>query len=266
MDELFDPYSLVQQQIQNNNEWSAQQAQNQMDFQREMSNTAHQREVADLKAAGLNPVLSAHTQGASTPSGAMGTVDHSGAQALVDLMSQMISADTAKTIAGYGGAGYGGGSYGYTIKGNYRTGPFGQGVQDFLTGFLGMTPREAVQFAGNWVRNNGLPFLQSLDNQEALAYIKSNPGSANTSLKDAAKVQTDLKNAGKARFNQDFSNGNHSSKDVMYYGPNGFPVVDPNWNYGFGSGTHHSPGSFYNKTKDRYFNSYNETSHRKGKF
>ncbi len=82
---------------------SARQAEKQMAFQERMSSTAHQRQVADMRKAGLNPILSATGgKGASSPVGAMAQIKdptHSALDAM--RFKQEISNLNARTNQAY---------------------------------------------------------------------------------------------------------------------------------------------------------------------
>lgn len=106
-----DANALQWQQIGNQQQYNAQQAAitrefnsaeagRQREWAEEMSSTAWQRGIADMRRAGINPMLAASQGGASTPSGASASsVPGSSASSIHPVLRSVISSEVAANSA-----------------------------------------------------------------------------------------------------------------------------------------------------------------------
>jgi len=89
--------NAANQSLQNSaNQQSFYNMMEQQRFQERMSNTAFQRSMADMKKAGLNPILAYQQGGASTPAGGLASAQAATMQNELDPLAEGISSAASK--------------------------------------------------------------------------------------------------------------------------------------------------------------------------
>ena len=201
-----DALNLTRQQIDLNNSWSAEQAQKQMDFQREMSNTAITREVEDMKNAGINPVLSAKLGGASTPNGAMAQSDPSATSALTSIVEKMLDIEETKAVgniySGYGSYHADKETNGYGLT----DGQTGGLLQFFLGGNGGKEGREGLGILFNKAVENFGKFFNGVSKwykgeKTGNNFVDNTTAKINEAIPDPREIFTNAVNTAKNAWN-----------------------------------------------------------------
>lgn len=184
--------TLLQEQA---NKFTAQQSQINRDFQERLSNTAYQRQKADLVAAGYNPLLAINGGGASTPAGSSGSGVGSSVSAVSPSfypdLSHISSALKGAVVAQYKKQNEKVDAEKDNIKAdtmNKKVGMFGQildGLSSLATPLLsGYGAKKGVEIATKTLSKAGIrnakPFVE--------AAMKSSP-SASTALGAASALQ-----------------------------------------------------------------------------
>lgn len=91
--------SFQQQSAERSMRFEAEQAKKAQDFSADMSNTQYQRAVADMKAAGLSPLLAYNKMQTSSPSGVMASGSAAAGSTASGSAASGVKADTASALS-----------------------------------------------------------------------------------------------------------------------------------------------------------------------